>query len=123
MCFSRNEDYRTPSLCPNAPRLSTRKILIPRAPVPRYITNIIILQHSQHLLWQRPYDFDRIHPWQIGAKALPFGDPGCGRVADGNEGIEDGRGAFCDGVGGVGELQEGLAVGAAGADEFLKGVK
>jgi hypothetical protein len=51
---------------------------------------------------------------------LPFGNPGGGGVADRDKGVEDGRGAFRNGVGGVLKLQKGLAVGAAGADELLE---
>ena len=50
---------------------------------------------------------------------MPFGDPGGGRVANGDERVEDGGRAFGDGVGRVLQLQEGLTIGAARADELL----
>jgi hypothetical protein len=68
-----------------APPFSTSKILIPRTPVPRHISNIIVLEHTQYLIWQRAYDLDCIHTRQVSAEALPLGDPGGGRVTDGDE--------------------------------------
>ena len=98
---------------------SPSKILLSRTPIPRHIANIVILQHSQDFIGQRADDLDGVDARQIGAEPLPLGNPRGGRVGDGDEGVEDGRGAFADRVGAVGELQEGLAVGTACADEFL----
>jgi hypothetical protein len=101
------------------PSLSASKILIPRTPVPRHISDIIILQHRQNLVRQRAHDLDCVDAGQVCAQALPLGDPGGGGVANGDKRVEDSRRAFGDGVGRVLQLQEGLAVGAAGTDEFL----
>ena len=98
---------------------SASEILVPRTPIPRHISYVVILQHRQNLIRQRAHDLDRVDAGQVRAQALPLGDPGGGGVADGDERVEDSGRAFGDGVGRVLQLQEGLAVGAAGADEFL----
>jgi hypothetical protein len=95
------------------PSLSASKILIPRTPVPRHISDIIILQHRQNLVRQRAHDLDCVDARQVRAQALPLGDPGGGGVANGDKRVEDSRRAFGDGVGRVLQLQE------AGTDEFL----
>jgi hypothetical protein len=95
------------------------KILIPRTPIPLHISYVIVLQHRQNLVRQRAHDLDRVDARQVCAQALPLGDPGGGGIANGDERVKDGGRAFGDGVGRVLQLQEGLTIGAAGADKFL----
>ena len=108
-----------PSRPPSLPPFLASKILIPRTPIPWHISYVVILQHRQNLVWQCAHDLDRVDARQVRAQALPLGDPGGGGVANGDERVEDGGRAFGDGVGRVLQLQEGLAIGTAGADELL----
>ena len=103
--------------------LSPSKILIPRTPISRHISYIIVLQYAQHFIRQSAHDLDCIDTRQVGAEPLPFRDPGGRGVANRDERVEDSGGAFRDGVGRVGELQEGLTVWAASTDEFLKRIR
>jgi hypothetical protein len=83
------------------PPFSASKILIPRTPIPRHISYVIVLQHRQNFVRQRAHDLDRVDARQVRAQALPLGDPGGGGVADGDERVEDSGCAFGDGVGRV----------------------
>jgi hypothetical protein len=101
------------------PLFLSSKILIPRTPIPRHISYVVVLQYRQNLVRQRAHDLDRVDTREVCAQALPLGDPGCGRVANSDERVEDGGCAFRNCVGRVLQLQEGLTIGAAGADELL----
>jgi len=94
-----------------------RLLIVPS--IPGNISHAGILQHADNLSRQLTKDLDSIHARDIGLDALPLGDPASLWVGDGNHAVEVCAGAFRDGFGCVGEVEDGFAVGAAVGEKFL----
>lgn len=92
------------------------------APNLRDILNpILLLQHGADLVWQLAEDLVGVGAADVAVEAVVFGYPGLGRVGDGDEALEDGRGAGLDLLAGALEVEELFAVGAAFVSETLMG--
>ena len=70
----------------------------------------LVLDSSAYLVWQLAGDLGGVDALDVIVEALPLGDPGPGRVGQGDETLEDLARAALDGFGVVLEVQEVLAV-------------
>ena len=101
--------------------LRIRRERLIHSSVPRLIVYTRILRRSDGLLGQHAFDLDGIHTRDIALESLVSRDPAPRCVAHSDHTLEDLAGALLDGFDVAGELEEGLAVGAAILLELLLG--